>query len=136
MPLQILLPMVVAGIAGIALLTHLLGLSRARILSNAEIARAAWDREFPDDPAVFAAVSSGGRAALIESSGGTGIVWVMGADTVARSLAGAAVVVAEDGLTIRFPDFAAPHVHVQLDESCDAEAWSALLAKGPEANPA
>ena len=45
MPLHILGPMVVIGIAGIVVILHLLGLSRTRRFDSEAEARAAWERE-------------------------------------------------------------------------------------------
>ena len=135
MPLHILVPMVVVGIALIALITHWLGLSRARTLRDAAEACAAWDREAPDTPAVSATLSADGHAALIETADGRGLVWVMGADTAARPLAGAAAVPAPDGLIVRFPDFGAPEVRIRLDAQSRPESWHSLLTHHSEAQP-
>lgn len=41
MPLSVLLPLVIAGIAGVTLLLHFLGYSRAAVLADEAAARAA-----------------------------------------------------------------------------------------------
>ena len=135
MPLQILIPMVVAGIAGIALLTHLLGLSRAHVLREPEQALAAWAREFPDIRAYGASLSADGHAALIDTEAGPGLVWVMGADTVARPLDGSRVSAARRGVTVRFDEFGAPVVSIALNDRSDFEAWKALFTQYPEGQP-
>ena len=128
MPLSILGPMVVIGIAGIAVILHLLGLSRRAVLADAAAARAAWDDEWGDtDPARAATLSHDRHAALIETASGRhGIVFPMGADTTARYLDGARVAVTEQGLRIDLPDFTAPHVRLHLDEG-EAARWPALI---------
>ena len=128
MPLSILGPMVVIGIAGIVLLLHLLGLSQSRRFESAAEARAAWDREFgADDPACAATLSHDGHAALIETQAGRhGIVLPMGADTTARHLDGAKVAPAPGGLRIDLPDFTAPHVRLRLDPD-EAARWPVLI---------
>lgn len=49
MPLSILLPLVIFGIAGTAVLLHFLGLSQPARLDVEDGARAAWLREFPEE---------------------------------------------------------------------------------------
>lgn len=126
MPLSVLLPMVVIGIAGIALLLHRLGLSRPARLDCEAAAWAAWAREFPDDPARRATLASDRRGALIETETGRhGVVFVMGADTTARRLEGARLRQTAHGLRIDLPDFTAPHVTLALAPN-EAARWPAL----------
>ncbi|SLN64092.1 hypothetical protein PEL8287_03516 [Roseovarius litorisediminis] len=126
MPLSILLPMVVIGIAGLVLLLHLLGLSHPATLTGDADARAAWAREFPDDTATRVILSHDHHAALIETARGTGIVWHMGADTTARYLAGAHITRTARGLRIDLPDYTAPHINLTLDAD-EADKWPTLL---------
>lgn len=122
MPLEILLPIVVFGIAGIALILHLLGLSRPAMLADEAAARAAWLEEFPEDRPSRVVLSHDHRAALIETTTGPGIVWPMGADTTARYLDGATLERTAAGLRIDLPDYTAPRIHLALDAS-EAEGW-------------
>ncbi len=123
MPLELLLPLVVGGIAGIAILLHLLGLSRVAKLGDDAAAHAAWDREMGDDPARAVTRSRDGHAALIETaSGRRGLVFPVGEDTTARYLDGARITRLSDGLRIDLPDFTAPRVRLALDES-EASRW-------------
>ena len=128
MPLSILGPMVVIGIAGIAILLHLLGLSRTVTLADDTAARAAWDDEFGnEDPARAVTLAHDGHAALIETAmGRPGIVFAMGADTAARYLDGARVTPIADGLRIDLPDFTAPHIKLHLDAG-EAARWPDLI---------
>lgn len=128
MPLSLLLPMVILGIAGIALLLHLLGLSRPALLASEAAARAAWLREFPEDTPTRVVLSHDNHAALIDTAQGRGIVWPMGADTVARYLTGAEIIRTSTGLNIDLPDYTAPRIRLRLDES-ELERWPALLEK-------
>lgn len=114
MPLSILLPMVVIGIAMIAMLLHLLGLSRPATISDSKTARAAWLREFPDHTPTRVTLCKNHSAALIETARGHGIVWPMGADTTARYLTNAQVAHSTTGLRIDLPDYTAPHIHLAL----------------------
>lgn len=128
MPLSILGPMVLIGIAGIAILLHLLGLSRIASLNSEAAARAAWDDEFgAEDPAGAAVISHDGHAALIETRAGRhGIVFPMGTDTTARFLDGAEATVTPQGLRIDLPDFTAPHIRLRLDAG-EAARWPDLI---------
>ena len=113
MPLEILLVLVVGGIAGIAGALHLLGLS-ARPALNADAARAGWLRHFPDDAVVAVTPAASGLAALIETETGHGLVWRFGADTVARRLPCQSIETDIVGLKVRFDDFGSPWVKLRL----------------------
>jgi hypothetical protein len=126
MPLSILLPMVVLGIAGIAVLLHLLGLSHRAVLADAAAARAAWLREYPGDAPVHVTLCQDHSAALIETGRGRGVVWPMGADTTARYLDGARAHRTKIGLRLDLPDYTAPRIHLSLDPD-EAAAWQDAL---------
>jgi len=126
MPLSILLPMVVLGIAGIAVLLHLLGLSRRAVLADEAAARAAWLREFPADAPIHVTLCHDRSAALIETGQGPGVVWPMGADTTARYLTGARARRTKTGLRLDLPDYTAPRVHLTLDAG-EAARWQDAL---------
>ena len=83
MPLEILLILVVGGIAGIAGLTWLAGLAKPRQLTE-EDARSEWTRHYPDDFVQSTWITHDAKAALVMTEQGAGLLWVMGADTVAR----------------------------------------------------
>ncbi len=83
MPLIVLLVLVVGGIAGIAVLLHLIGLSKAKVFDQSS-ARAAWLREWPQACVQDIDLSQDHRVALIHSTHGPGLVWAMGADIAAR----------------------------------------------------
>ncbi len=126
MPLSILLPMVGLGIAGIAVLLHLLGLSRRATLADEAAARAAWLREFPGDAPMRVTLCHDRSAALIMTETGRGVVWPMGADTTARYLDGAQITPTRTGLRIDLPDYTAPRIHLALDPNETAE-WRNTL---------
>jgi type II secretory pathway pseudopilin PulG len=126
MPLWLLATIVVVGLAAVALLTHLLGWSRARAFVDEAEAMRAWDREFSADPARRADLLPGGHAAVVYCARGTGLVWTMGLDSTARPLAGARLQQTRRGLTIRFPDMAAPSVTLPLDPS-ERDDWHRRL---------
>ena len=117
MPLSILLPMVVTGIAGIVVLLHLLGLSRTATLTDEAAAERAWLREF---------LCQNRTAALIETAQGRGLVWPMGADTTARYLRGARITRTATGLCITLPDYTAPRIRLHLAAQ-EADQWPAYL---------
>ena len=131
MPLQILLPMVVIGIAGLGMLMHLLGYSRPLILPDESTARAQWLRHNPDDQIRDLTLCHSGHAALVQTDHGPGLLWSFGADTVARPLLGATARQTANGLTICLPDFAAPRVSLRMDANESAN-WAARI---PPASP-
>ena len=126
MPLSILIPMVGLGIAGIALLLHVLGLTAPARLKDDDSAAQGWLREFPEDPPTRIVLSHDHRAALIETAKGRGVVWPMGADTTARYLDGAKISQTAKGLRIDLPDYTAPHINLTLDPD-EARDWPALM---------
>ena len=129
MPLVWLIALVVGGIAGIALLTHVLGLSRPRRFASDAEAEVAWLREYPHDAARRIVRCRDGRAALVICADGVGLVWPMGADSTARRLAGARVGERGDRLVIRLPDFTAPRVTLRLD-AAERAIWLRHIAGG------
>ena len=129
MPLEWMLALVAGGIAGIAALTWALGWSAPLRLGTPSEACRWWDRERPDRPARGAALAADGRAALIATEAGPGLVRVMGQDCTTHDLDGASIRAAPGGLDIRFPDFAAPRLRVRLDEGGDRAAWAALITE-------
>lgn len=130
MPLTILVPMVVLGIAGITLILHILGLSRRALLADQAAARLAWLDEFPDDAPIRIVLSHDHRAALIETEKGRGVVWPMGADTTARYIDGAQVTRTASGLRVDLADYTAPHIQLSLDAD-EAENWQHPTNRAP-----
>ncbi len=126
MPLIILLPMVFIGIAGIAVLLHLLGLSKPVRFDTKDKASKAWLREFPEDRPSQITLCPDSNAALIVASQGRGMVWAMGADSTARYLDGARVSRLETGLRIDLHDVTAPRIHLRLIAD-DIPVWIRLL---------
>jgi hypothetical protein len=125
-PLTVLIPMVVLGIAGITVLLHVMGRSTVASFESEDDAARAWLREYPDCPATRVILSHDRHAALIETGDGPGIVWPMGADTTARFLRQARITRTDKGLRVDLPDFAAPHIHLRLDPE-EAELWPTHL---------
>lgn len=130
MQLSVLLPMVIAGIAGIALLLHLFGLSRPARLADATAARAAWLREFPEASPRQITLSEDHTAALIDTPDGHGIVWIIGADTTARYLREATIAPTARGLRIHLPDYTAPRIDLTLGKG-EAARRADLLGVAP-----
>lgn len=114
MPLHVLGLLVIGGIGGIAILLHLLGLSRGLRFDDTDAAITAWNREFPDLPALDADLSNDHKAALIRTAQGPGLVWPMGADSTARKLDRVQVQNIPNGLKIRLGDFTAPSLRLRL----------------------
>lgn len=113
MPLNVLLLLVVFGIAAIAVILHLLGKSSRPALTS-DSAREAWLRHFPEDTVTEVHVAQAGYVALIDTDSGEGLVWTMGADTVARKLQDVRIDDKDTHLRVRFTDFAAAQVRLVL----------------------
>ncbi len=123
MPLGVLITLVVLGIAGIAALTWALGLAKPRRFANADEARLAFAREYPETPVHDVVLCQNASAALLNTAHGPAVVWPMGADSTARLLAEAQVDVAEGNLRIALPDYTAPKITLQLDPA-EASLWA------------
>lgn len=134
MPLEVLLILVVGGIAGVAILLQALGYSRAEPFTE-DSARAAWLRQEPDIDPCALRLSRDGMAALVETRQGPGLVWHMGADSTACRLDGARAIRTKTGLRIVTADFAAPSVRVALDAG-EADIWTAKIEGGAARFPA
>lgn len=114
MPLEILLMLVVGGIAGVAGLMHLMGLSRRRSFANADEAKTAWLREYPGLQPQSVDLNEACDAALIRTKRRVGLVWCFGVDTVARPLRNCDIRQRKDGLDVRFGDTGVPSVRLTL----------------------
>lgn len=126
MSLNVLLILVVGGIAAIALLLHLLGKSRLSVLTR-EDARTAWHRHFPDDEIRDLTLARDGHSALVQTSQGPGLLWSFGADTVARHLRDYDLLEKPDHLCVVFHDFTAPRATLYLTEE-ERPAWQKMMA--------
>ncbi len=125
MPLEILLVLVVGGIATITLLLHLSGRSQRRVLTR-ETALADWQRHFPDDVVIDVTVSHDAHAALVRTETGPGLLWSFGADTVARHLLDFDWIEQPVGFEFQFHDFTTPRVVIHLDE-IERQHWQNLM---------
>lgn len=125
MPLEILLVLVVGGIAGITVMLHLTGKSRLRVLTP-ESARSEWLRHAPDDAVIDVTVSHDGHAALIRTDAGNGLLWSFGADTVARHLLDFDLLEHPQGFEVQFHEFGTPKAIIHLDE-LERRHWQHLM---------
>lgn len=129
MPLELLLILVIGGIAAIAGLLHLSGRSVPCALTEAE-ARLAWLRQYPDSDIAGVILSQDRHSALIQQQNNTaplGLVWSFGADTVARTLEHAELGAWTHGLCLGLADFSAPKIRLRLATS-ERELWLRLIA--------
>lgn len=124
MPLHILLILVIGGIAGIGALLHVLGHSTPFAIDSDATARREWARHLPEDSIATVEIAESGRAALVLTDAGPGLLRSFGADTVAHRITRAAV--AKGGLRLWLTDFGAPPVRVALTPA-EALRWRSLL---------
>lgn len=125
MPLDILIMLVMGGIAWIGLLLHLTGRSEKLLLDD-ERAQAGWLRQFPDDQIDDVRLARNRRSALVLTDAGLGVIWSIGADTVARHIQGAQLTPTSSGLVLRFRDHAAPFVKLAPDPTARDQRASEL----------
>ncbi|QPH52361.1 hypothetical protein [Pontivivens ytuae] len=138
MPLDILIALVVLGIAGIVALVHFTGGSARRSFADGGEVHDAWLEDWPQDPPRGVDLSSDGRAAIVElAKGETGLIWVFGADTVSIRLAAGDIHdirLHPGGLSIRLNRFETPSLTVTLDAASVA-LWTVRLARFAEVRP-
>ena len=125
MPLEILLVLVVGGIAGVTLLLHLTGRSRLHLLTPQTVP-GQWLRHFPDDTVIDATLAHDGHAALVRTQAGAGLLWSFGADTVARYLEDFDWIETSEGIEVQFHDFSTPRATLHLDET-ERQHWQHLM---------
>jgi len=138
-PLPILLGLIVVGIAGAVLFTHLLGWSAPARIADAQAALDRFQLDYPEAEPVRSWVAADGSAALLQLSEDIGLVIVLGDRTVVRRLGpGALASVRTDPththLQLRDPGF--PRASLPLADSDEREAWLAELSPCVQVVPA
>lgn len=122
MTLSVLVLLVTGGIVGIAILLHLLGLSRPRVFEDEAAVARVWLAEFPQTGPLDILLSRNRHFALVSFRTGVGVVWPMGLDGAARMLLGVEVRQTRCGLDLDLPDFTAPRIRLRLDPD-EAVVW-------------
>lgn len=127
MPLHILLPMVVTGIPLIVLLIWWLQPSPRADLTPEYVAMI-WNRRHPEAPFESAEISSTRDFAIVETTAGKGIFWMMGIDPVTRMLS-PDWEAREDtsGLTLIPHDFATPRIRLAIPNEIERKTFRAAL---------
>lgn len=132
MPLSVLLPLVVVGIALIWWLVRWLQPTPALRIPDAGAALEIWHHRNPDIPARRARVNPGQSHALIDTDQGPGLVWALGADPVTRLIPpGATCSETEAGLRLKTGDFTAPSIHIPLPDPRERALWAEQLRGAP-----
>ncbi len=98
-----------------------------RRMADRSAVEAAWLAAYPGDEVRESILAEDGRAALVETPWGTGLVCEGG--HVARRLDRAETEVAEGGLVIRLPDLGMPRVKLRLGP-VDAALWQERIESG------
>ncbi|MHA3914333.1 hypothetical protein [Halovulum sp. GXIMD14793] len=124
-PMHIMLPIVVLGIAAVVLLVHMTGGTMTRHIDDLADAQAIWAGDHPDE----ARIDDLGHAALVHlNDGRRGVIRAFGDDAVVRHLDGSPEVADQpDGLLLHMDDFIAPAIRVVLADEDDRAAWRTAL---------
>lgn len=131
MPLEVMASIVVVGLLAVYVMMRVMKFDQKLVLTDEAIARAEWGADNVTAPAEVVIVAQSGQAALVRSRRGWGVLWVMGLDATSHDLAGANVQAHPKGLLLKFHDFAAPSVVLQLTPD-EATAWRAQIEEGPQ----
>lgn len=135
MPLSILVPMVVLGIAAIVLAIHLTGGTRDARLAGAEEARDRFLEDHPDAVITAVALTADRRTAFLDCGGGqVGMVQGFGDRFLTRLVPAGDIVIeraGERGVTVRMNDFTWRGGTFAFADGAEADRVLALL-KGAE----
>lgn len=126
MPLSILIPAGVAGLAAIALLLQL-STRAPRALPDLETARKIWLRRFPGDPIREVILSHDRHAALILSEEGSGLLWTYRSGTQARRLEDYDLIDEGTALRVIFHDATGTETTLRLDDF-ERRRWRGLIS--------
>ena len=128
MPLTILLPLVVFGIAGIVLMIRLLHPTPPLLFDTVEEVQRLWDHRNHNAKARQTHINPDRTCALVETDAGVGLVWSFGVDPVTRLLSDPfEVSETPAGLRLETGDFTAPTIDIALTSDEDRAKWRALL---------
>lgn len=121
MPLEVLGAIVVIGLLGVYVLMRVMRFDRRARLINTEMVCEEWAADNPTAPAIEVLLADSGQVALVRSKRGWGVLWIMGLDTASHALGGATVAAHSRGLELKWPDFSAPSLVLELtpDEVTD-----------------
>lgn len=126
MPLEILLPIVILGISGIVILTHILGYSRRFTITDETTAIREWHHHWPEDRVLHLRIADDGLSALVITTRGAGLLRSFGADTVAHRIKAATLT--HDGLRLDFGDFGTPPTRISLPTD-DLPLWQSDIER-------
>ena len=138
-PLPILLTIIVVGIAGALLFTHLLGWSQPARIADAQAALARFRLDHPEAVCSHSWVAADGSAALLQLDDKIGLVFVIGDRMAVRKLgSGSLASVRTDPthahLKLRDPGF--PRASLPMPASDERQAWLTRLSTCVQAIPA
>lgn len=117
MPLSILLPMVVLGILGVALILHLKGFTESLQFADETEVRQHFHRLLPFTEVGAVLLSQDGHAAIVETPDMRYLIWSFGSDCTVHWLAGADIEDIPAGVHIHLHDFAAPGPKIALSRT-------------------
>lgn len=127
MPLEILGPMVVVGIALVVLLVHFSGLSRQNKLASGQLAEDIYLANFPNARPESTFLSKDGGSALVKvSARRLGLVVAFGDRFVTRSVSIADLSLTPDrskqSISLNLDDFTLPSADFQFESEADMNA--------------
>ncbi|MEM9010307.1 MAG: hypothetical protein AAGE18_03715 [Pseudomonadota bacterium] len=133
MPLELLAPLVVLGVAIVVLAVHVSGGSRPLSLATEAAVRAAWAEAEPDRPLSEVLPCPDGRAAVvIDGAGVPALLWTLGADPVVRELHPGVLRAVEErreAIRLYLDDFAAPVVEIGVPDTAVRAVWIARFRR-------
>ena len=126
MPLELLGPLVVFGIAGLVWLVHLMGWTRSPQYADFAAAARTFSADFPAARVEDGALADDRRAALFATGEGVGFAGWLGDGPLTRhfrrgEVAGAAE--RGDRLSIETVDFGAPAFALRLSDAAERAKW-------------
>lgn len=129
MPLQVLLPLVVIGIAAIVLLIRAMRPTPQLTFASPAQAKDIWNHRNHDCEATGARLNNAQTHALIQTRQGVGLLWAFGADPVTRHFRPpVACRQTSKGLRLVTHDFTAPLIDIPLTDEKNRYAWLQILS--------
>ena len=131
MPLDVLFVVVVLGVAGVVWLVHSTGGSTVRRFADDADAARVWSFDHPSEQVETVILSKAGKAALIETDRGSGLLWSFEADAVSYPLLPASLRAVSEhprGLRVELAEFHTPATVLELT-GAEVAAWTAYLSR-------
>ena len=128
MPLVVLLPLVIVGVALIVALVRIFAPTAPLIFADIQTATDVWNHRRPRNAARQVFLNARKTHALVTTDKGAGLVWSFGVDPVTRLFTQETTWREKNGLLIiSTGDFTAPRIRIPLEDARQRRQWTQIL---------